>query len=54
MLIKDGKVEGFVEVKGPKHGFHSPQRRTLEELRKLGFRVAVARVMKGDVDGELL
>lgn len=54
ILIKDGRVVGFVEVKGGEHHVHPPQRRTLEELKKLGFQAIVVRVVKGKVIVEKL
>lgn len=53
-LIKDGRVVGFVEVKGGEHHVHPPQRRTLEELKKLGFQALVVRVVKGKIIVEKL
>jgi len=49
ILVKDGAVKGFVEVKGPEHSVHPSQRRTLESLRKLGFQAIVATVVENKV-----
>ena len=39
--MKDYGVEGFVEVKEPRHSVHPSQKRTLEELRKLGVKIGI-------------
>ena len=52
--MKDYGVEGFVEVKEPRHSVHPSQKRTLEELRKLGVKIGIVRVVKGEVVEEVL
>lgn len=44
LLLKDGKIEAFIEVKGGSHKVHDFQARIHRKLEDLGFKVQVDRV----------
>lgn len=44
IVLKDGKVEFFVEVKGGRHKVHPFQKEVHKELERMGFQIKTVRV----------
>jgi len=41
IILKDGKIECFVEVKAPKHKVHGFQKEFHKQLEAMGFQVEI-------------
>jgi len=49
IVLKDGKIEFLVEVKGGSHPVHTFQKELHERLRRMGLKVKVVRVINGKI-----
>ena len=49
IVLKDGKIEFLVEVKGGSHPVHAFQEELHEQLRRMGLKVKVVRVVNGKI-----